>query len=121
MIVNTAWVATFNDTQLDALVLEGLQNNLELKAATSRIDAAAGLATQARSLLYPQVAISGGAGLVGRDDVKDRSGINEDHRVYFHKVGTPQSQDRQIYQDAANGQRFHIVQTTDAEWQEPVL
>jgi prolyl oligopeptidase len=46
---------------------------------------------------------------------KERAGINEDHRVYFHKVGTPQSQDRQIYQDAANGQRFHIVETTDDE------
>ena len=31
----------------------------------------------------------------------EKASINEDHRVYFHKVGTPQSQDRQIYQDAA--------------------
>ena len=46
---------------------------------------------------------------------KEKAAINEDHRVYFHKVGTPQSQDRQIYQDAANAQRFHIVQTTDDE------
>ena len=45
----------------------------------------------------------------------EKAAINEDHRVYFHKIGTPQSQDRQIYQDAANGQRFHIVQTTDDE------
>jgi prolyl oligopeptidase len=45
----------------------------------------------------------------------EKSAINEDHRVYFHKVGTPQSQDRQIYQDAANGQRFHIVDTTEDE------
>src|SRR5215510_13053828 len=46
---------------------------------------------------------------------KDKAGINEDHRVYFHKVGTAQSQDRQIYQDAANPQRFHTVDTTDDE------
>jgi prolyl oligopeptidase len=46
---------------------------------------------------------------------KEKASINEDHRVYFHKVGTPQSQDRQTYQDAANGQRFHIVETTDDE------
>jgi prolyl oligopeptidase len=45
----------------------------------------------------------------------EKSAINEDHRVYFHKVGTPQSQDRQIYQDAANGQRFHTVDTTEDE------
>ncbi len=46
---------------------------------------------------------------------KEKASINEDHRVYFHKVGTAQSQDRQIYQDAANGQRFHVVETTDDE------
>jgi len=45
----------------------------------------------------------------------EKAAINEDHRVYFHKVGTPQSQDRQIYQDAANAQRFHTVETTDDE------
>ena len=45
----------------------------------------------------------------------EKAAINEDHRVYFHKVGTPQSQDRQIYQDAANAQRFHIVDTTEDE------
>ena len=45
----------------------------------------------------------------------EKAAINEDHRVYFHKVGTPQAQDRQIYQDAANAQRFHMVQTTDDE------
>jgi prolyl oligopeptidase len=45
----------------------------------------------------------------------EKAAINEDHRVYFHKVGTPQAQDRQIYQDAENGQRFHIVETTEDE------
>ena len=45
----------------------------------------------------------------------EKAAINEDHRVYFHKIGTPQSQDRQIYQDAANAQRFHTVETTDDE------
>jgi prolyl oligopeptidase len=44
-----------------------------------------------------------------------KAGINEDHRVYFHQVGTPQSQDRQIYQDAGNPQRFNIVTTTEDE------
>ncbi len=46
---------------------------------------------------------------------QDRAGINEDHRVYFHKIGTPQAQDRQVYQDAANKQRFNIVETTEDE------
>jgi prolyl oligopeptidase len=37
---------------------------------------------------------------------------NEDHRVYFHVVGTPQSADALVYSDPANAQRFHIVSTT---------
>ena len=44
-----------------------------------------------------------------------KAGINEDHRVYFHRIGTPQSADQQIYQDAANPQRFNTVATTDDE------
>jgi prolyl oligopeptidase len=44
-----------------------------------------------------------------------KAGINEDHRVYFHRVGTPQAQDRPIYQDAGNPQRFNTVETTEDE------
>jgi NodT family efflux transporter outer membrane factor (OMF) lipoprotein len=71
----TEWVGTFGDPQLEALVDEGLRNNLDLYAAATRIDVAIALVTQARSLLYPQVAIVGGAGVVGRDSVLDKSGI----------------------------------------------
>jgi prolyl oligopeptidase len=45
----------------------------------------------------------------------EKAAINEDHRVFFHTVGTPQSQDRQIFQDAANPLRFNTVETTDDE------
>ena len=54
--------------QLEALVEEGLRNNLDLQAAAYRIDAAAGLVVQARSLLYPQLSLIGGVGAVGRSD-----------------------------------------------------
>ena len=74
-IVITDWVQTFADPQLESLIEEGLRNNLDLKAAASRIDIAVALAIQARALLYPQLAIIGGTGIVGRDTVKDRSGI----------------------------------------------
>ncbi|HEV2861813.1 MAG TPA: prolyl oligopeptidase family serine peptidase [Pyrinomonadaceae bacterium] len=40
---------------------------------------------------------------------------NENHRVYFHKVGTPQSEDVLVFEDRANPQRFHILSTTDDE------
>ena len=42
---------------------------------------------------------------------------NEGHKVYFHKVGTPQAQDVLVYEDKdkANLQRFHNVSTTEDE------
>ncbi|MEP7270045.1 MAG: prolyl oligopeptidase family serine peptidase [Acidobacteriota bacterium] len=43
------------------------------------------------------------------------SSKNENHKVFYHKVGTPQSADALIYQDPANPQRFHQVQTTEDE------
>ena len=73
--VATDWVQTFADPQLEALVDEGLRNNLDLQAAAARIDIASALVVQARSVLYPRLAIIGGAGVVGRDDARDRSGL----------------------------------------------
>ena len=40
---------------------------------------------------------------------------NENHQVWYHKVGTDQSQDELIYEDKANPQRFHQVGTTEDE------
>src|SRR5262245_65830730 len=53
--IETRWIQTFADQQLEALVLEGLTNNLELKAAAARIELASAMAQQTRALLYPQV------------------------------------------------------------------
>ena len=46
---------------------------------------------------------------------KEKASINENHRVYFHKIGTLQSADQLVFEDKANPQRFHIVSTTDDE------
>ncbi len=43
------------------------------------------------------------------------SSKNEDHQVFFHVIGTPQSDDRMVYRDAAHPQRFHQVTTTEDE------
>ncbi|WP_026630608.1 prolyl oligopeptidase family serine peptidase [Dyadobacter alkalitolerans] len=40
---------------------------------------------------------------------------NENHQVYFHKIGTTQSEDKLIFEDAANPQRFHTIGTTEDE------
>ena len=43
------------------------------------------------------------------------SSKNEDHQVYFHALGTPQSADRLVHRDSANPQRFHTLATTEDE------
>lgn len=40
---------------------------------------------------------------------------NENHQVFYHKLNTPQSADKLVYEDAKNPQRFHILRTTDDE------
>jgi prolyl oligopeptidase len=45
----------------------------------------------------------------------EKDSINENHRVYFHKVGTPQSEDTLVFEDKANPQRFHNLDTTEDE------
>jgi prolyl oligopeptidase len=46
---------------------------------------------------------------------KELSTKNENHQVYFHKVGTMQDKDVLVYEDPANGQRFHSVFTDENE------
>lgn len=46
---------------------------------------------------------------------KELSSINEDHQVYYHRIGTPQSADELVYRDAKNPQRFHTLSTTEDE------
>jgi prolyl oligopeptidase len=46
---------------------------------------------------------------------KELTSKNENHQVFFHKLGTLQSEDELIYEDKANTERFHIVGTTDDE------
>lgn len=40
---------------------------------------------------------------------------NENHQVFFHKIGTAQSADVLVFEDKANPQRFHTVSTTEDE------
>src|ERR671912_117975 len=46
---------------------------------------------------------------------KEKASINENHQVFFHKVGTPQSDDVLVFEDKDNPQRFHTVDTTEDE------
>jgi prolyl oligopeptidase len=46
---------------------------------------------------------------------KELSSKNENHKVYFHRIGTAQSDDDLVYEDKSNPQRFHTVSTTEDE------
>ncbi len=45
----------------------------------------------------------------------ERSSINENHMVYYHRIGTPQSADELVYSDPKHPQRFHTLTTTEDE------
>ncbi|HKP46956.1 MAG TPA: prolyl oligopeptidase family serine peptidase [Pyrinomonadaceae bacterium] len=40
---------------------------------------------------------------------------NENHQIFYHKLGTSQADDKLIYEDPANPQRFHNVGVSDDE------
>lgn len=46
---------------------------------------------------------------------KELSTKNEYQKVYYHKLGTPQSEDQLVYEDLNNPQRFHGVYTDEDE------
>jgi prolyl oligopeptidase len=46
---------------------------------------------------------------------QELSGENQRQRIYYHKLGTPQSKDRLTYEDAAYPKRFLGAQVTDDE------
>jgi len=58
---NTDWWKRFEDPVLDALIAQALANNKTVKIAVANIEQAAGLLTQTRAPLFPQVSYSGSA------------------------------------------------------------
>src|SRR5262245_31336179 len=70
--VGDRWLASFNDTQLDALVREALAYNPDLQVAAARVEQAAANVKLAGATLYPQVNLlaRGGGKLSG-----DSSGL----------------------------------------------
>ena len=46
---------------------------------------------------------------------KELSSVNENHQVFYHRVGTPQAEDTLVFEDPKNPQRFHTLSTTEDE------
>jgi len=59
---NTRWWKQFNDPVLDSLIAEALAHNLNIKVAAANVEQAAGILTQTRSGLFPQLGYNGSAG-----------------------------------------------------------
>jgi multidrug efflux system outer membrane protein len=59
---NTTWWKQFNDPVLDGLIAEALANNLNIKVAVANVEQAAGVLTQTRSGLFPQIGYDGTGG-----------------------------------------------------------
>lgn len=48
---------------------------------------------------------------------KEFSNANENHRIYYHQMGTPQSADRLVFEDKNNPLHFHSAGvSTDGRW-----
>ena len=47
------------------------------------------------------------------EEGKEFSNANENHRVYYHKLGTPQSEDILVYEDLENPLHFHRAAVSD--------
>ena len=46
---------------------------------------------------------------------KEFSNVNSGHKIYYHKIGTPQSEDVLFYQNAAYPMRFYYVDVNEKE------
>ena len=46
---------------------------------------------------------------------KEFSNVNENHKIYYHKIGTPQAEDKLIYQNPAYPKRFYYAGTSEDE------
>jgi multidrug efflux system outer membrane protein len=60
-LVNTAWWQHFDDPVLDELITTALANNLDIKAATARVDQFLGRYRTTRAEFFPQIGASAGA------------------------------------------------------------
>lgn len=46
---------------------------------------------------------------------KEFSNVNENHKIYYHKIGTPQAEDKLIYENPAYPKRFYSAGTSKDE------
>jgi multidrug efflux system outer membrane protein len=80
-LADAPWFQVFDDPTLQALIRDAIANNLDLRAATARVEAARAQAGIPKSYLYPQVdgvagySARGASSTTESDDTTHQSGI----------------------------------------------
>lgn len=80
-LTNSSWWKQFNDPVIDDLVNTALKNNLDLKAAVSRVDQYLGQLQTTRSEFFPQIGYSASAYRQDRGDTGAASS-NDPYNLY---------------------------------------
>jgi NodT family efflux transporter outer membrane factor (OMF) lipoprotein len=73
--VEHGWLASFNDSHLEALVAEAVVHNADLKAAAARVEKAAAHVRIARGETYPQTDLIARGGVNGSSDSSGLEGV----------------------------------------------
>ena len=81
-LVNTAWWQQFNDPVLDELITSALNENLDIKAATARVDQFLGQYRTTRSEFFPQIGASASAYRQKDTETGLVPGNNDDYSTY---------------------------------------
>jgi multidrug efflux system outer membrane protein len=82
---NTTWWKQFNDPVLDDLIAEALANNKNVKIAAANIEQAAGVLTQVRAPLFPQISYNATAArqrFSEKNAVPIPSGVSNPNNVF---------------------------------------
>jgi multidrug efflux system outer membrane protein len=81
-LVNTAWWQQFNDPVLDELITTAVNDNLDIKAATARVDQYLGQYRTTRSEFFPQIGASASAFRQKDTETGLFPGDNDDYSTY---------------------------------------
>ena len=81
-LVNTTWWQQFNDPVLDKLITAALNENLNIKAATARVDQFLGQYRTTRSEFFPQIGASASAFRQKDTETGLFPGDNDDYSSY---------------------------------------